>query len=322
MFARLTPLAAAPVLALMLIGAAPSATVPLAPAIYSIRPDGTGRALVLRLAPPVYLLRRSQDGQKIAISRDLNPEDSLYVTDISGKDPVRIHPGGYPRFSPDGTQLAVSSRTGLYVVNSDDTGLRLVADAGGVPSWSPHGKRVAYLVGGNGSLWRSTIHVVSAEGGSDSYVATGINPEWAPRGNRIAYLGLRRGYAVPCFVDSDGSQRTCYHGFSVNNGFVWSPDGKRIAFLQAYPHRLAVVTAHGQHIRRFPVMKQRTRILAWSPDGRWLAYSKQGSSTQIYIRPVDRPGGERRVTAESRSSFLSTFEVRWVGRRISYIIYE
>src|SRR6266446_7855295 len=117
MFARITPLAAAPVLALMLIGAAPSATVQLAPAIYSIRPDGTGRALVLRLAPPVYLLRRSQDGQEIAFSRDLPPKQSLYVTDVSAKkDPVQIRPAGYPTVSPDGTRLALENRTGLYVV--------------------------------------------------------------------------------------------------------------------------------------------------------------------------------------------------------------
>jgi dipeptidyl aminopeptidase/acylaminoacyl peptidase len=323
MFARVTPLAAAPVLALMLIGAAPSATVQAAPAIYSIRPDGTGRALVLRLAPPVYLLHRSQDGKQIVFSRDGNPEDGLYVTDISGKDPVGIRPGGYPTFSPDGTRLALSSSTGLYVVNSDDTGRQLVTEAGASPSWSPEGRRLAYMVGGNRSLWSSTIHVASADGGNDIQIATGIYPTWAPRGNRIAYLGLRRGYAVPCFVDSDGSHRMCYHGFSINNGFVWSPDGKRIAFFQAYPSRLAVVTARGQHIRRFPNRRRaRTRILAWSPDGRWLAYSKERASTQIYIRPVDRPGGERRVTAESRSSFLSTFEVRWVLRRISYIIFE
>jgi Tol biopolymer transport system component len=328
MAARLTPMAIAAAVALMLICAASSATAGIAATIYSIRPDGTGRMLVLRLDPPTYGLIRSKDGQKIAYARDVN-WGSLYVSDISGKDPVQIHPSGYPTFSPDGMRLALSTSTGLYVVNIDDTGQRLVADQGGHVSWSPDGGRIAYVVGDrgrDGSLWASTIHVASVEGGRDLTIARGLNPEWAPQGNRIAYLALRRGYAVPCFVDPDGSHRTCYHGFSVNDQFVWSPGGKRIAFKQASPARLAVVTADGRHLRRLPPLEQRksagTRPLAWSPDGRWLAYSKRVvRDDQIFVRPVDRQGGERRVTNEVRAYFTSR-DVRWRGGRISYVVSE
>lgn len=322
MAARLTPMAIAATLALIVICAAATATASPAAtvySIYSIRPDGTGRMLVLRLDTPVYLLIQSPDGQKIAYTRNLGLA-SLYVSDISGKDPVQIHPAGYPTFSPDGTRLAVSTSTGLYVVNTDDTGRRLVTDAGGHPSWSPDGRHIAYVVGGNGSLWASSIHVASAEGDSDITISSGLNPEWAPQGNRIAYLALRRRYAVPCFVDPDGSHRTCYHGFSVNGQFVWSLDGKRIAFKQASPARLAVVTADGRHIRRFPLLKQRARPLAWSPDGRWLAYTKEVvRDDQVFVRPVNRRGAERRVTNETRAYF---WNVRWRGDRISYAVSE
>src|SRR3979490_493524 len=147
MAARLTPMAIAAAVALMLICAASSATTGIAATIFSIRPDGTRRMLVLRLDPPVYWLIRSQDGQKIAYARNTSDPGNLYVSDLSGKDPVQIHPSGYPTFSRDGTRLAVSANRGLYVVNTDDTGLRLVADQGGHVSWSPDGVRIAYVVG-------------------------------------------------------------------------------------------------------------------------------------------------------------------------------
>jgi Tol biopolymer transport system component len=319
MAARLTTLAAASALALIvLIGAAPGSIAAIGATIYSIRPDGTQRTLVLRLDPPVYLVLQSQDGQKIVFSRDLRLE-SMYVSDISGANPVKIQPAGYPSFSPDATRLAVTNEAGLWVVNNDGTRPHRVADYGGHASWSPDGRRVAYVVGAPGrNVWGSTIHVVDAEGGPDTYVARGLNAEWAPRGNRIAYLALRRGYAVPCFADSDGSHRTCYRGFSVNGQFVWSPDGTRIAFRQASPSRITVVTADGRHILRFPVLTQRVRELAWSPDGRWLAYSKDlAGPDHLFIRPVRPRGGERLVTSEAGFS-----DVHWLPGRITYVLAE
>jgi Tol biopolymer transport system component len=274
----------------------------------------------------MYLLIRSRDGQMLAYSRELNLEN-LYVSDISGTHPVQIHPSGYPTFSPDGTRLAVSRSDGLYIVNTDDTGLRRVADAGGHPSWSPDGMHIAYGRGQGGSLWSSGIYVTEVAGGPERYIATGLNPEWAPRGNRIAYLGLRGGYAAPCFVDADGSHPMCYSGFSVNGGrILWSPDGKRVAFKQASPHRLVVAAARRRHLRRFPIMKQRGRVLAWSPDGRWLAYSKQIPADnfryQMFVRPVDRAKGERRVTNEPHPGADLFWEVVWRGEWISYVVFE
>jgi Tol biopolymer transport system component len=318
MVARLTPLATVAAIGLTAIASVSGATSERTAAIYSIRPDGTGRALVLHLEPPKQFVARSPGGRKIAYVED----GAFYVSDVSGANPVRIHAAtGTLSFSPDGTRLAITTysecgwrclHTMLYVVNTDDTGLRLLADGGQRPSWSPDSTRLAYS-----SAFE--IHVAGLRGG-DVIVARGTNPDWAPRGDRIAYLGSRRGYAVPCFVDADGSHGVCLHGFSAVNGIVWSNDGRRLAFMQASPSRLGVVGADGRGLRRFPIMKLRGRPLAWSPDGRWLAYSKGLGEKQIYVRPVDRIHGEHRVTDEHDQPYYG--DVRWRRGRISYVIYD
>ena len=319
MVGRLTPLAAAAAIGTLIVTAGAAATGELHPAIYSIRPDGKGRALVLRLDPSVSSLVRSPGGRKIAFVRD----GGFFVADVDGGHPVPIEaPSGEATFSPDGTHLAVSSysecgwrclHTMLYVVNTDGTGLRLVADDGRRASWSPDSKRLAYMV-------RGEVHVATVDGSADVSLGAGMNPVWAPRGERIAYLDAVHGYAAPCFVDADGTHRTCLRGFSAINGIVWSQDGRWLAFMQATPRRLGVVRSDGKRLTRLPVMSRPARPLAWSPDGSRIAYSKGIGEKQIYTRPVSRKSPQRRVTNEFDQSVY--YDVRWRRGRISYEIYE
>jgi Tol biopolymer transport system component len=304
----------------VVVTTAGGATTPTGLAIYSIRPDGSGRTLLRRLDPGVHSVIRSRDGRMIAFSNSPYPY-VWYVTDISEKEePVQIHADGYPVFSPNGTRLAMISDAGIFVVNTDDTGLHRVADFGGRPSWSPDGRRLVYQYtpAGRGMAWASEIRVVSAHGGTYRRIARGIWPAWAPRGNRIAYVGLRRGYAVPCFVNPDGSHRTCYRGFSARRGLTWSPDGKRLALEQVTPPRIAVVTAQGRHIRRFRRVPDlgSEPVFAWSPDSRWLAYLTW--PPELHVLRVDRPGPDRLVT--SNGSRFS--EVLWGLGRISFVVYD
>jgi tricorn protease len=46
----------------------------------------------------------------------------------------------------------------------------------------------------------------------------------------------------------------------------------------------------------------RERDASWSPDGRWIAYlSDKGGEYEIYVRPADNAGDERRVTTGSKA---------------------
>jgi Tol biopolymer transport system component/predicted Ser/Thr protein kinase len=71
---------------------------------------------------------------------------------------------------------------------------------------------------------------------------------------------------------------------------VWSPDGKRIAFLRSSPTETAIYVAHadnnGVHGKITDVYKTRIeavgRHMDWSPDGKYLAVSDKNSSDQPF----------------------------------------
>jgi Tol biopolymer transport system component len=80
----------------------------------------------------------------------------------------------------------------------------------------------------------------------------------------------------------------------------FSPDGSRVAFARelggSCPARLYLMRADGTRVRTFtgrvndPVMESRCfRHLAWSPDGRWLAFTEDVNLglPSIFVRNVD-----------------------------------
>src|SRR5262249_39266581 len=106
------------------------------------------------------------------------------------------------------------------------------------PSWSPDGKRVAYLSDESGEY---VLHIRDARGeGPVKKYTLGRAPSfyYAPR---------------------------------------WSPDGKRIAYTDKRLNLWVLDLDSGQNtLVDTDTFDQETRSLdpVWSPDGRWLAYTK------------------------------------------------
>ncbi len=125
------------------------------------------------------------------------------------------------------------------------------------------------------------------------------NPRVAPDGRTIAYT--RNGYDVMTdrqasriwLVESDGSRHrplTDARGWEP----VWSPGGDRIAFLahrgddvEVFMHWLADNRTAG--ITRLP---ERPSNLAFSPDGRWLAFTMfDPAPAEPMVEPPEKPDG-------------------------------
>jgi Tol biopolymer transport system component len=304
--------------------------------IYSVRDDGTDLRLVAQPQIPARTFVRSPGGGSIAYVADVSGVSALFAADVTGANPVRLTPstvepqGAGETISPDGRSVAfvgiggcgdLCHRSGVFVVDRDGTNLRFLEEGAHQPAWAPDSHRISYS-GSNG------VTVADLATGRTTVVGEphGYAPRWAPRGDRIAYGVTLHGYAAACTVQADGSRQRCTHGYSFGS-LVWSQDGRQIAFRQSNG-RLGTMDADARHLRRFAVFTSprhlgRARPVAWSPDGTRLAYSFSSSDYYfmdgIFVIRVATPKKRAlRVVRASRLEYLT--DVRWRGRRISYIV--
>jgi Tol biopolymer transport system component len=171
----------------------------------------------------------SPDGSRIAYrvetpdpqasTPDFDTDGTLIVA-ADGSTPTSVTRtsrvlGGFIGWSPDGTMLAVSGRhegdpqhaESIWVMKVDGSGARrltpLDMDAQ-QPSWSPDGRRIAFV---SAEAGRFRIYVMNTDGTARRPLTDGPqdeNPMWSPDGSMIAFF---RGAGGPnlWLMKADGS---------------------------------------------------------------------------------------------------------------------
>ena len=162
-------------------------------------------------------------------------------------------------------------------------------------SLSPAGKRAAFEAHGE-------ILTVPAEKGEVRNLTGGtpavreMTPAWSPDGRWIAYLSDRTGEYEIWVRPSDGSgeeRQVTRGGDTWRYPPVWSPDSKKVAFGDT-EHRLHYAEIDNGRIvdvdrgYRFDITDYR-----WSPDSRWLTYTKTGESQlpSIWVWSLEQKKG-------------------------------
>jgi Tol biopolymer transport system component len=212
-------------------------------------------------------------------------------------------------FSRTGTFIyvkgnAIGQRRSILWLDSAGKTQPLLAKPGAywAPRFSPDGKRLALVVleGGNWDIWvydwqRDRMTRLTFAAGFDGF------PVWTPDGKYIAYGSADGIYRIR--ADGAGKPQRLTESKNVQAPYSFSPDGKRLAFFEFSPETNADIWTlpiggdpeHPQPGK--PEVFLRTSFQenfpAFSPDGRWLAYTSNDSgASEVYVRPFPGPGGK------------------------------
>ncbi len=288
----------------------------------------------------------SLDGTLVALSvhRALLDKDkdeyegNLWLVPLKGGAPRQLTTSGKdsgPRFSPDGTRIAFTSKrdlgkedkgNSLYVIPVDGGEARLVLrrkeGIEGV-SWSPDGARVLFL---------------SSVGTDDEDARTIRRPNfWF---NEKGYIYNLRKHAFVLDLAGGEAKQLTQGEFDVSKA-VWSHDGKRIAYLAStddfkpYLSDLFVLdVAKGSPE---PRTDHRMEIgsVAWSPDDKRLLFTgddlPRGFASHEHLWWIQAAGGKpERLDPQDRNTNNSlncdvrmggmNVEPKWVGDRIVFAV--
>ena len=290
--------------------------------------------LVATLLPASALATAPGVNGRIAFRRYLGPDrtqGAIFVANPDGTDerqltrPPRNGGDDYPDVSPDGSFVAFErcvSACGLYIVNTDGSGLHRVDKDGCKPgkqppacadasyvAISPDGKQLAFNRGfgqvRNDQIDHAGIYRMRIDGSGLKRVslpkkrtAEDGEPQWSPDGRQIVFVrhnvtARPRGQQAVMVVNADGTglRRVTPYKLKAGDGPDWSPDGTQILFRSPENENFLnddIWTIHpdGTGLRRVThVAGTKTKVYSasFSPDGSSITLGLTGVGGQADV---------------------------------------
>ena len=311
--------------------------------------------IVLGLTPLMVCV----DAQaRIAFASDRDGNWEIYVMDVDGGNPRNLtndrNDDRDPSWSPDGKRIVFFSNRDGHVIDGRPTSDIYVMDADGgnpqnltndrnddrFPSWSPDGKRIAFVSDRDGPPRYFDIYVMDADGGNLQRLTSDPrddrNPSWSPDGERIVFGARREGHFETKFavtyeiyvMDADGGNQQRLTENRKNDWEPsWSPNGERIAFASDRKGDLVnieiyVMDADGGNQQRLTENRKNDWQPSWSLDGERIAFvSDRDGNSEIYVMDADG-GNPQNLTNNPHSDinpawFNSPFSVSPAGKKFT-----
>ena len=182
---------------------------------------------------------------------------------------------------------------------------------------APSGRRIVFSI--HGEIFTAPVEEGDLRQITDSPWRD-KDPQYSPDGKWIAFVSDQSGREELYLAASDGSgaAQKITDSDTLKFSFAWSPSSKEIAF-----------TSSDNRLRKYNVESKQTAELTlskygnisqpvWSPDGKWIAYSKadQTRTNDVYLLPA-AGGEERKVTFDSYADVNPQFSAD--GRKLFFV---
>ncbi len=280
-----------------------------------------------RAADAIYELatgEKSIFSTSLAYVNNRTGSKEIWISSFDGKKEVQVTRNRSiniaPSWSPDSVRLIFTSyvrnHPDLYFYDRRQDKFFRVSDRAGVNvggAWAPRGAVIAATLSDKGN---ADIYLMGEDGKGakrlTEHYGLDVSPTWSPDGRKIAFVSDRGGAPNVYVMNVDGSEpkRLTFDSNGAgkdNQSPSWSPRGERIAFQSRIggAWQICTMAIDGRQVRQLTA-DGNNEDPAWSPDGRMLAYVKNG---KLWVMEAD--GSNARAIGTAGGSYSN---VVWSAR--------
>ncbi len=257
---------------------------------------------------------------------------NIWKIPAPGGAPVQVthHTSGnlaFPSISADGTTIVYEENFGLWKLDvasgrsteihvnitsdmkENEVEWRAIASEADSFSLSPSGKRAAISTHGE-------IFSIATDRGEVQRVTETFwreqSPSWSPDGKRIAFVSDRTGREEIWIADERGRNLKQLSDIDCDkSSLAWAPDSKSLLWAGSDHKLRRVLVEDGKTDEMASSDVSNIATPQFSPDGKWISYSKQDSllRSHVYVMPI-AGGAERKVEGED---FLMSAGAKWTA---------
>ena len=298
----------------------------------SISPDGNFVAYASgTLGRMQVFVRQRVGGSVIPVSRDM-PGDNRW-----------------PRWSPDGTQLAFMNDGAIYIVPALGGAPRKFVDEGAFPTWSPDGREIAYvstpaagLAPTSQALAPAAIWIRPLAGGEPRKLTEKASPSalsWSPNGKLLAFVIWNSAFLTgrnfnfaPCVVMvipvAGGEAHAVSDSTSMNTSPDWAPDSRSILYVsnQRGPRDVFQQRIRGDGSAIGAPTRLTTGLnaqsITLSRGGTQLAYATLVLRSGVWSAPINASGATHFSAARAETNENESVEGMFVSRDGKWLLYD